>query len=160
MLDKIKQQLDQLNDRERKMVYAALVALAVYLPYQLIWSPLMNAVEEKRERVARQQGDLIWMQSKLGDIKSLSRMSQRSGGSQQSAYGLVERTARQKFKNDLRVQQEGKSGIRVQIGNTSFDELMIWLDQLSSQNQVFVRDFKVDDEKEPGRVKASILLES
>ncbi len=160
MWDKIKTQLEKLNDRERRMVYAAALALAVFLPYQLIWSPLMNTVAEKRERVAKQQGDLVWMQSKVAEIRNLSRTASKPQGSEQSVYGIVERTAREQFKGDIRVQQEGKEGIRVQINNTSFDELMLWLDNLGYQHQVFVKDFKVENEKEAGRVNASILLES
>jgi general secretion pathway protein M len=160
MWDKIKTQLEKLNDRERRMVYAAVIALAIFLPYQLIWSPLMNTVAEKRERVAKQQGDLIWMQSKVAEIRNLSRTVSKPQGSEQSVYGIVERTARQQFKGDIRVQQEGKEGIRIQIKNTSFDELMLWLDNLGYQYQVFVKDFKVENEKEAGRVNASILLES
>lgn len=160
MWDKIKTQLEKLNDRERKMVYAAALALAVFLPYQIIWAPLMNTVAEKRERVAKQQGDLIWMQSKVAEVRNLSRTASNPQGSEQSVYGIVERTARQQFKGDIRVQQEGKEGIRIQIQNTSFDELMLWLDNLGYQHQVFVKDFKVENEKEAGRVNASILLES
>lgn len=160
MLDKIKQHLDKLNDRERRMVYASALVVAVFIPYQLIWAPLMNTVEDKRERVAKQQADLIWMQSKVAEVRALSRTSNNTAGSQQSIYGTIERTARQQFQGDIRVQQEGREGIRVQIDNISFDELMNWLDTLSYEHQVFVKDFKVENEKEAGRVRASILLES
>lgn len=160
MLDKIKQHLDKLNDRERRMVYASALVVAVFIPYQLIWAPLMNTVEDKRERVAKQQADLIWMQSKVAEVRALSRASNNTAGSQQSIYGTIERTARQQFQGDIRVQQEGREGIRVQIDNISFDELMNWLDTLSYEHQVFVKDFKVENEKEAGRVRASILLES
>lgn len=159
MWDKIKTQLDKLNDRERKMVYAGVIALLVFLPYQLIWSPLMNAVDEKREQVAKQQADLVWMQSKVAEIRNLARSASKPQGSEQSIYGIVERTARQQFKGDIRVQQEGKEGVRVQIKNTSFDDLMVWLDTLGYQHQVYVKDFKVENEKEAGRVSASVLLE-
>ena len=160
MLNQIKEYLEKLNDRERKMVYAAALGIAIFLPYQLIWAPLMNAVQDRHERVAKQQSDLIWMQSKLADVRALASASNKTAGSRQSIYGTVERTARQQFKGDIRVQQEGKEGIRVQINNVSFDELITWLDTLSYQHQVFVKDFKVENEKEAGRVKASILLES
>jgi len=160
MWNQIKAQLEKLNDRERKVVYAAALAIALFLPYQLIWSPLMSSVEEKKERVAKQQADLVWMQSKVSEIRNLSRAASKPQGAGQSAYGIVERTARQQFKSEIRVQQEGKDGIRVQIKSTSFDDLMAWLDNLGYQHQVFVKDFKVETEKEAGRVNASILLES
>jgi type II secretory pathway component PulM len=120
----------------------------------------MSTVNDKRERVAKQQGDLVWMQGKVAEVQSLNRSANKPQGSEQSIYGVVESTARQLFKGDIRVQQEGKEGIRVQLKNTSFDELMTWLDTLSYTHQIFVKDFRVENEKETGRVNASILLES
>ncbi len=159
MKDKIKQQLDQLNDRERNMVYAALIALVIFVPYQFIWVPLADAVDQKQTRVEKQQRDLIWMQSKVDEVKRLSHLGQRNTGSAQSVYGVVERTARQKFKSGIRVQQEGKRGIRVKIENTGFDDIMNWLDVLSHRHRVIIKELKVDTGKDSGRVQATILLE-
>ena len=160
MIDKIKAQLEQLNDRERMMVYAAAIALAIFLPYQLIWAPLMNTVEDRREKVEKQERDLIWMQSHLEQVRQLSTASTSNTGTGQELYGVVEKTARQKFGGDIRVQQEGKNGIRIQIKNSGFDDIMIWLDDLQFRHKIFVKDFKIDSEKEAGRVRASILVES
>ena len=55
MKDKIKAQLEQLNDRERFMVYAAALALLIFLPYQLLWAPLMNTVEDRRAKIEKQE---------------------------------------------------------------------------------------------------------
>lgn len=158
--DKIKAQLDQLNDRERIMVYAVALALAVFLPYQLLWAPLVNTVEERRTKIENQERDLVWMQSHLAEVKSLSTASSQQASSGQPLYGVVEKTARNKFGGDIRVQQEGKKGIRIQIKNSSFDEIMIWLDDLQFRHKIYVKDFKIDREKIPGRVRASILVES
>lgn len=158
--EKIQAQLEKLNDRERTMVYAAAVALIIFLPYQLLWAPLMNTVEEKRTRLEKQQLDFIWMQSHLAEVKQLSTASPQTSSSGQSLYGVVERTARQKFGGDIRVQQEGKKGIRIQIKNSGFDDVMIWLDDLQFRHKIYVKDFKIDREKTAGRVRASILVES
>ena len=160
MIDKIKAQLEQLNDRERFMVYAAAIALAVFLPYQLLWAPLMNTVEDKRTKIEKQERDLVWMQSHLAEVRRLSFTSSMTPSSGKSLYGVVEKTARQKFGGDIRVQQEGKKGIRIQIKNTGFDEVMIWLDDLQFRHKIYVKDFKIDSEKVVGRVRASILVES
>jgi len=160
MIDKIKAQLEQLNDRERMMVYAAAIALAIFLPYQLIWAPLMNTVEDRREKVEKQERDLIWMQAHLEQVRQLSTASTSNASTGQELYGVVEKTARQKFGGDIRVQQEGKNGIRIQIKNSGFDDIMIWLDDLQFRHKIFVKDFKIDSEKEAGRVRASILVES
>lgn len=158
--EKIQAQLEHLNDRERIMVYAAAIALLIFLPYQFLWAPLMNSVEDKRAGIEKQQRDLIWMQSHLAEVQQLSRTSQQSSSSGQSLYGVVERTARQKFGGDIRVQQEGKNGIRIQIKDSGFDDVMIWLDDLQFRHKIYVKDFKIDTEKTVGRVRASILVES
>ena len=160
MKEKIQAQLEQLNDRERIMVHAAAIALLIFLPYQFLWAPLMNSVEDKRTLVEKQERDLIWMKSHLAEVKQLSRTSSQATSSGQSLYGVVERTARQKFGGDIRVQQEGKKGIRIQIKNSGFDDVMIWLDDLQFRHKIFVKDFKIDSEKSVGRVRASILVES
>jgi len=159
MKDKIKVQLEQLNDRERFMVYAAVLAIVIFIPYQLLWAPLTNTVEDRRIKVEKQERDLAWMQSHLAEVKSLSASSQ-TVSSGQPLYGVVEKTAREKFGGDIRVQQEGKKGIRIQIKNSGFDEIMLWLDDLQYRHKIYVKDFKIDSEKSVGRVRASILVES
>ena len=159
MKDKIKAQLEQLNDRERFMVYIAALALLIFLPYQLLWAPLMNTVEDRRSKIEKQESDLIWMQSHLAEVKGLSVATTQSASSGQPLYGVVEKTARDKFGGDIRVQQEGKKGIRIQIKNTGFDDIMNWLDDLQFRHKIYVKDFKIDSEKTAGRVRASILVE-
>lgn len=160
MKDKIQAQLEQLNDRERFMVYAAALALLIFLPYQLLWAPLMNTVEDRRAKIEKQESDLIWMQSHLAEVRQVSSTSSMAPTSGKSLYGVVEKTARNKFGSDIRVQQEGKKGIRIQIKNSGFDEIMIWLDDLQFRHKIYVKDFKIDSEKTVGRVRASILVES
>lgn len=159
MKDKIKQYLDQLNERERQMVYVAAVVVVVFLPYQLIWAPFMNSINTLHEKVEQQEKDLLWMQSKVPEIRQLGSSTTRSKTGDRSIYGVIETTARKKFGGDIRVQQEGKQGIRVSIKNAGFDDLVIWLDELHLKQNIYVKEFKVDRESGVGRVKASILIE-
>jgi len=159
MQEKIKQFLDQLNERERNMVYAAAVFLLVFLPYQFIWAPFTNSIDELGKRVEIQEQDLLWMQARVPEVRQLGATANSKQGGTQSIYAVVEKTARQEFGSDIRVQQEGKEGIRIVIKDTSFDDLLIWLDNLQFRHSAFIKEFKVDREKGVGRVKASILLE-
>lgn len=160
MKEKIKQYLDQLNERERRAVITAGVLLALFIPYQFIWTPFVDRLHDLEDRVEKQQKDLVWMQDKVSEVKELSRAGGGATGSAQPVYGTIESTARQRFGGEIRVQQEGKGGIRVTINNTAFDDLMLWLDDLYYQQHVNVKEFKVDREGDTGRVNASILIES
>jgi general secretion pathway protein M len=159
MNEKIKQYLDHLNDRERRAVIIAAIALAVFIPYEVIWAPFQHSMQTLESRVEKQQKDLLWMQAHVSEAQQLAR---DAGGktSTQPVYGLIESTARQRFGGDIRVQQEGKGGVRVTIKNIGFDEIMLWLDDLYYKQHVNVREFTVDREPTPGRVSANILIES
>jgi len=159
MKEKIKAYLDQLNERERRMVYAAAIALALFLPYQIIWAPFVHAIDSLSQKVAGQEQDLLWMQSKAGEIQLLGSAAKSVNTGSKSLYGVIEQTARQKFGSDIRVEQEGKKDIRVRIQNTSFDQMLIWLDDLQFRNKVLVKEFKVDREDGAGQVTVNILIE-
>jgi len=159
-IEKLKNQFDQLNNRERTLVIAAAVALAFFIPYQFIWSPIVNGVEERRNKVDKQEQDLVWMQSKLAEVKRLSRSASNASATGKSLYGLVEKTARQKFGSEIRIQQEGKKGIRVQLKDAGFDAVLFWLDELQVKYKVNIKDFKIDRSKNIGNVRASVLVES
>ena len=73
---------------------------------------------------------------------------------------MIESTARQRFGGDIRVQQEGKGGVRVTIKNTSFDDVMLWLDDLYYKQHISVKEFTADRQPGAGRVNANILIES
>jgi type II secretory pathway component PulM len=160
MIEKIKQYLDQLNERERRAVIAAAVALALFLPYQIIWSPFMNSLNELESRVEKQQKDLAWMRDRVNEARELARATGGQTNSAQPVYGVIESTARQRFGGDIRVQQEGKGGVRVTIKNIGFDDVMLWLDDLYYQKHISVKEFTIDRQPGAGRVNANILIES
>ena len=160
LIEKIKAQLEHLNSRERIMVSAAAVAVLVFLPYQFIWVPIVDGVADKRSIVEKKESDLIWMQSKVGEAQRLSRSEPTSAAKGKSLYGIIESTAQQKFGADLQIQQEGNKGIRIQIKQASFDNIMFWLDDLQFRHKITIKDFKVDSTKEVGNVRASILVQS
>ncbi|MBI1422788.1 MAG: hypothetical protein GC149_04915 [Gammaproteobacteria bacterium] len=160
MFGKIKQYLDQLNERERRAVIIAAIALIIFIPYEVIWAPFKHSVSALESRVEKQQKDLVWMQEHVTEAQTLARAGNSSTSGSQPVYGLIESSARQRFGGDIRVQQEGKGGVRVNIKNISFDDIMLWLDDLYYKQHVNVKEFSVDRETTPGRVNASILIES
>jgi type II secretory pathway component PulM len=160
MKEQIKQYLEQLNERERRAVIAAVVMIILFVPYQFIWKPFINSLNEMEERVEQQQKDLAWMQSHVREARELSRSGGKTVTSGQPVYGAIESTARQQFGGEIRVQQEGKGGIRVSIKNVAFDDIMLWLDELYYKQHVNVKEFTVNRESGAGRVTANILIES
>lgn len=160
MIEKIKHYLDQLNERERRAVIIAAIALVLFIPYELVWAPFKHNMNTLEDRVAKQQKDLAWMQEHVAEVQELTHAASSNGGSSQPVYGLIESTARQRFGGDIRVQQEGKGGVRVMIKNIAFDDVVLWLDDLYYKQHVNVKEFTVDRQTDAGRVNATILIES
>lgn len=100
------------------------------------------------------------MQDRVAEAQELARAANGGGSEAQPVYGQIESSARQRFGNGIRVQQEGKGGVRVTIKNISFDDVMLWLDDLYYKQHVNVKEFTVDKQADAGRVNANILIES
>jgi len=160
MIEKIKQLLDQLNERERRAVIIAAIALGLFIPYEAAWVPFKNSMHTLESRIEKQEKDLAWMQQHVSEAQELARASRGQSAGAKPVYGQVESSARKRFGGDIRVQQEGKGSVRVVIKNTSFDEVMLWLDDLYYQQHVDIKEFTVDRQKDIGRVNANILIES
>ena len=158
MKEAIKQYLEHLNERERRAVMIAALALLIFIPYQFAWVPFRDSLSDLDHRVERQQKDLLWMRERVAEAHELTRAA--SGGNQnaQPVYGVIESSARQRFGNGIRVSQEGKGGVRVTVKNISFDDLMLWLDNLYARQHVNVKDFVVERQPASGRVNANILI--
>lgn len=159
-MNKFRAWLDQLQPRERQLVLAGLVVLAIFIPYQLIWSPLVDRAERLQQQVETQTRQLQWMQNALQEIRQL----QGSAAVKQSGPLLsqVEKTAGQsKLRDSIRkIQPEGERGVRIWMDNAAFDDVLMWLQRLKTQHGVEVVDFSVERQPAAGRVNLRLLLEA
>ncbi len=58
----LRQRYEALAPRERRLVLAAAAALALFLPWQLVWVPLQEAVASAEARAAQRRVELAQMQ--------------------------------------------------------------------------------------------------
>ena len=159
MKEEIKAYLDGLNDRERRLVLGGVLALIVIGAYQFIWSPFIGGLDKLTKKVEQQQKDIIWMQNSLPELAELSKFALKTEGAGTALYSTIENSARTKFGANIQVQQEGQRGVRVQISNIAFDEVLLWLDELKSTQQIVIKEFTAEATDAVGYVKSTILLE-
>lgn len=149
----------QLQTRERQLVIAGLIVFGIFLPYQLIWSPLLERAVRLQEQVNKQTQNLQWMRAAMQEAQQL----QGSSGRRQSGSLLsqVEQTASQnKLRGSIRkIQPEGEQGVRIWMDNASFDDVLMWLERLQKQYGIEVADFSVERQAQEGRVNLRLLLE-
>jgi general secretion pathway protein M len=150
-----------LDERERKFVLGAAVVIAIAILYGGIWLPLTKAETQV-------SASLETWQRALDQLRPLKGRMGRSGGSQISQQNLAQPLVVvvysslriRRLNNSLKRSQPTGNNIRVEFENVSFDELMLWLGDLSAQYALQVQSgsFTMSANDEPGRVNAQMTL--
>jgi general secretion pathway protein M len=158
----MKDWFEALEPRERLFVSggAAVVAIAVF--WGLVWMPLDKGHHNAQERVS------IWQQS-LAELKPLASQPQPAGGTQsrprtastQSPVVIVDTTLRNRSLGQPKRSQPTPNGIRVEFENIAFDDLVLWLGDLSNEYGMDVQagSLSVAAQSGPGRINATLTIE-
>jgi len=160
----MKDWFDNLDARERIFVLGGAVVVIITLLYTFIWIPFDNGHK------ALQSSVLVWERS-LADLRPLKGQQQAPGSSGQSVPGAAQQTpvvivdqtlrARGLDRSLQRSQPTTSNGIRVEFENVAFDDLMLWLDDLSAQYAMHVASGSLSTSSQagPGRINATLTLE-
>jgi len=153
-----------LDSRERTFVSIGAAVVLIALFYALIWQPL-----DKGQTTLRNSVD-IWERS-LAELRPLRGAAQNSGaqsastnaGSQQTPVVIIDQTLRARGldRSLKRSQPTTSSGIRVEFENVAFDDLILWLGDLSAQHAMHVQagSFSASSQSGPGRINATLTIE-
>lgn len=160
----MKSWFDGLESREQLFVSAGAVVVVIALFYGFVWAPL----DRNHESVAASVND--WQRS-LAELAPLKGMAQAGGSStkatgsanQQAPIIIVDQTLRSRQLEQFRrrSQPTSSNGIRVEFENVAFDDLVLWLGDLSDQYSMHVQagSLSKGSQSGPGRVNATLTLE-
>ena len=153
---------ESLEQRERLFVAVGAVVVVIAILWGLIWTPLDKGHRDLEARVAE------WERS-LAELRPLAAMPQPTSGSQttprptntQSPVVIVDTTLRNRNLGQPKRSQPTPNGIRVEFENVAFDDLVLWLGDLSSQYGMEVQagSLSTSSIAGPGRINASLTLE-
>ncbi len=160
----MKDWFESLDPRERWFVSVGAAIVTVALIYGLGWAPL------DKKHVLLMADVANWERS-LANLQPL-RVDQandgQSGpavilGSQQSPIIIVDQTLRSRGLDRYRKRSQptASNGIRVEFEDVAFDELVLWLGDLSEQYAMHVQSgsFAAGSRVAPGRINATVTLE-
>ncbi len=155
---------ESLEAREQMFVGAGGVLVLLILLYGLIWVPFDNRHDQLAVDAANWQRSLAELQT----LKGALARQQRSGGSgsvrssNQTPVVIVDQTSRARGLDRAlkRSQPTTSTGIRVEFENVAFDDLVLWLGDLSSQHGLVVQQGSFSTaQSAPGRVNSTLTLE-
>lgn len=154
---------DSLAFRERIFVASGGAVVLVALFWALIWLPIDRGRESAAESVATWERSL----AELRPLKTMAGTDSRQSGPRidpgQAPVVIVDRTLRARGldRSLKRSQPTTSTGIRVEFENVAFDDLVLWLGDLSNQYAMDVQagSFSKSARTDAGRINASLTLE-
>jgi general secretion pathway protein M len=156
---------DNLEARERIFVVVGAFFTVVALVYVLLWTPFDRQHRQLATRVDSWESSL----QELGPLSALvasgAQTTSQSGnrGRQQAPIIIVDQTLRGRglYPFLSRSQPTTTNGIRVELQGVAFDELVVWLGDLSGQYGMHVQSGSLSRATQagPGRVNANLTLE-
>jgi len=135
----------------------------IFTPEKQVWVPFDKSHQQLADDVDSWQRSL----AELAPLKNALASQQSSGGSMRRASNqtpvvIVDQTARSRGLDRAlkRSQPTTSTGIRVEFEDVAFDDLVLWLGDLSSQYGLVLQQgsFSVSNAG-PGRVNSSLTLE-
>ena len=160
----MKDWFESLEQREQVFVSAGALVVFVALVYAFVWLPLDSGQRTMSASVS------TWERS-LAELKPLKGMQVASSGSTpgtgsgagQTPVVIVDQTLRARGLDRAlkRSQPTTSSGIRVEFENVAFDDLVLWLGDLSNQYSMNVTSgsMSANADVAPGRINATFTLE-
>ncbi len=155
---------DTLAPREQLFVVCVAITLAIALLWGAIWAPLTKSHEALADSVS------TWERS-LAELRPLKAMMQTGGtpspaaniDSGQTPVVIVDRTLRARGMDGAlkRSQPTTSTGIRVEFEGVAFDELILWLGDMSTQYAMEVQagSLSAAARAGPGHINATLTLE-
>jgi len=156
--------LRQLEQRERRALYAGAAVVAVALVYFLAWEPYVVSRERTIEAVRTQRESLAWMLHAAEQVKALRQggASGQRASKGKSVLSQVDRSARSAGLGQFiaRMEPQGNERVRIWLKQAPFDKVMTWLRRLREQQGIRVTSLDLEREKEPGYVGGRLALGS
>ncbi len=154
-----------LETREQAFVAGGAAVVVIALLYALAWAPLARHHAQLETSVGNWERSL----AELGPLRALMASAspgnggQRAANSQQAPIIIVDQTLRSRGLEQFRrrSQPTTSNGVRVEFEGVAFDELVVWLGDLSDQYGMHVQagSLSAVTQVGPGRVNASLTLE-
>jgi len=132
------------------------------MPYQFIWKPFSESIDDASVRVQAQKKQFIKMQQqakKINQLKGSGGIVSQSG--KQFMNNAINTAAKRNgLSASLNIKSGSNNSLRVSLDNVPFDNVMNWLDQLTLRNGVVISKLNIDRQPTAGRVNVSVYLES
>ncbi len=154
---------DNLEGREQVFVLAGGLFVIVAVLYALVWLPFDRNHQQLATNVSNWERSLAELRPLRGAVASSGQAGGVITSGNQAPIIIVDQTLRSRGLEQYRrrSQPTTSNGIRVEFENVAFDDLVLWLGDLSDQHAMHVQagSLSMASQAGPGRINASLTLE-
>lgn len=159
----MKDWFERLEQRERAFVAGGVVVVTFAILYAFIWMPLDKGHKALVTSVSTWERSLAELRPLTGLPRTSGDSAKALAGARQTPVVIIDQTLRARGldRSLKRSQPTTSNGIRVEFENVVFDDLVLWLGDLSSQYAMHVSSGSLSkaNRAEPGRINATLTLE-
>lgn len=155
---------DDLEAREQIFVLIGAVFIVIAVLYFALWAPLDKRHQQVARSVANWESSLAALRP-LRELAGSANTGQASSGvtGTQPPIIIVSQTLQSRGLEQYRRRSQPTTGngVRVEFENVAFDELVLWLGDLSDNHAMHVQagSLSLVSQAGPGRINASLTLE-
>ena len=155
----IRQRIQELERKEKLAILALSVFLALSTFFLVIWFPIYEYKEKRRDSYERSLDLLLYLQSTEEEARSVKvDGSKRMSG--QTLLTKVTRTAKTAGIQPSRLQPEGNDSVSIWFDSVSYRELMLFLERLQSREAIYVIQLSIDKGNQSGKISSRVTVRS
>lgn len=148
--------------REKQALAAGGVVVALFLVYEVIWSPIVDGAANMRKRIEVDQKNLAWMQAADKEINKLEGQSREKVKTVApvALLALLQKKVAQAGLDEAAVQlkQASNDSIELHFQKVPFDSIMKLLLATAKDYNVTIIQMSAVAETTPGVVNADVVL--
>lgn len=144
-----------LNSREQRLIGSLGGVVLIFIFYSLVWQPLNENITNTEKKLKRQQEILVFVKQEVSRYKASGSSSQRPQAAG-SLASIVNKAASRSGIAITRIQPQGQD-LQVWIDNIAFNTLLQWLEQLSQQQGLMIKNIDLDATDVNGEVRVRRL---
>lgn len=146
-----------LNEREKKMVGAAVIFSLVFVYYSLLYAPLSSGVREKTQLLQEKSSTLDWMK-KAQKQKSTTLSKKTLDNSQLLTLLTSQLKDNKRLQFPFQVQQTSTGEIQLSFEKVPFNLFIEWLAQLNEHYYINIKQLNANKTDTPGITHLTLTL--
>jgi general secretion pathway protein M len=148
--------LSTLNEREKGMVFVALICLILYCYYLFLYTPLRRQVHQKSSQLLEKTSTLEWM----NQVKQVGKPKPKKSIDNSQLLTLLATQLKKEFsvKFPYQLQQTASGDIQLTFEAVPFNLLIDWLKKLNEEYALHLKQFNAEYTPTPGVVRSMVLL--